>query len=75
MQMNNDLIEKITAKCGTDLLEVLDDVKNSIADARNGDATTESRKLAIEMIDKMLYNKIKNLLKPEEDTKQTEQWL
>lgn len=65
---NNDLIESITASKGNDLLLLLDDVKNQIADARLGDYSTESRKLAIEVLDKVLYNKVKALLKPQKKT-------
>lgn len=61
MQDNNkqDLIEAVASER---LLEVLDIVKNEIADARKGDATTEARKLAIATIDSTLYNKVKALI-------------
>lgn len=61
MQDNNkqDLIEAVASER---LLELLDIVKNEIADARKGDATTEARKLAIATIDSTLYNKVKALI-------------
>lgn len=65
---HNELIEQIASNS---LLEVLDIVKNEIADARNGEWTTEARKLAIASIDEKLYNKVKQVInngkKPKKD--------
>jgi hypothetical protein len=55
----NELIEQVTASQGENLLLLLDEVKNHIADARNGDFSTEARKCAIASIDEKLYNIIK----------------
>lgn len=58
----NNTQELIEAVASERLLELLDIVKNEIADARKGDATTEARKLAIATIDSTLYNKVKALI-------------
>lgn len=58
----NELIEQVSASQGNNLLELLDMVKNHIADARNGDYSTEARKCAIASIDEKLYNSIKKFL-------------
>lgn len=55
----NELIEQVTASQGENLLILLDEVKNNIADARNGDYSTEARKCAIASIDEKLYNVVK----------------
>jgi hypothetical protein len=55
----NELIEQVTASQGENLLILLDEVKNHIADARNGEYSTEARKCAIASIDEKLYNIIK----------------
>lgn len=64
----NELIEQVAS---SKLIEVLDMVKNDIADARNGDWSTEARKLAIATIDEKLYNKVKQVInsgdKPKKD--------
>lgn len=73
--MDNDLIEKLASKGGSTLLDVLDQMKNAIADARNGNASTESRKFALDMIDNLLYNKVKTLLSPEKEPKKPDTWL
>ena len=68
----NELIEVVASSQGTNLLELLDMVKNHIADARNGDYSTETRKCAIDCIDEKLYNKVKQVInsgdKPKKDT-------
>lgn len=64
----NELIESVAS---SKLIELLDMVKNEIADARNGVWTTEARKLAIDSIDEKLYNKVKQVInsgsKPKKD--------
>lgn len=64
----NELIESVAS---SKLIELLDMVKNEIADARNGEWTTEARKLAIASIDEKLYNKVKQVInsgnKPKKD--------
>ena len=71
-QFNNN-IEKIKgSNLRESVLEVLEEAINVIADARNGDWTTDSRKQAIDAIQIVLYNKIKvaedkkTSVKPEE---------
>lgn len=54
-----DLIESVATER---LLELLDMVKDEIADARKGEWTTEARRLAIDVIDKTLYNGVKAIL-------------
>jgi hypothetical protein len=61
-QQYNDNVERITANCGESILEILDELKNYIADARNGDYSVETRKCAIACIDEKLYNIIKKFI-------------
>lgn len=61
-QQYNDNVERISANCGESLLEILDEVKNYIADARNGDYSVETRKCAIACIDEKLYNVVKKFI-------------
>jgi|15BtaG_2_1085339.scaffolds.fasta_scaffold00425_15 hypothetical protein len=56
------------------VLDALDDAKNVIADARNGEWTTETRKCAIATIDSVLYNKIK-VTEDSKSTVEPEEWL
>lgn len=42
------------------ILQMLDLVKDEIADVRNGEYSAEARRSAIEAIDSVLYNKIKS---------------
>ena len=58
-ELHKDLLEQVTASQGDNLIQLLDIVKNEIADARNGDYSVEARKCAIASIDKHLYNIIK----------------
>lgn len=64
-------LEILADSQGERLLEVLDEVKNYIADARNGDYSVEARKCAIASIDEKLYNILRQILnkpeKPKED--------
>ena len=65
-QQYNELIELLTSKAGHTLLVVLEEIKNKIADAREGDYSVEVRKYAIAIIDEKLYNIVKSMLaKPE----------
>lgn len=64
-QQFNDELERIVATHGLNLLEILDEVKNQIADARVGDYSVEARKCAIASIDERLYNIVKQMLKKE----------
>jgi hypothetical protein len=73
-QQFNELIERVSPKAH-DLLELLDLVMNEIADARNGDYSTESRKQAIEAIQNSLYNKIKATIKSDDKKKDDDSWL
>ncbi|MCZ2338042.1 MAG: hypothetical protein LC127_07550 [Chitinophagales bacterium] len=61
-QQFNEQVEILARSQGERLLEVLDEVKNQIADARNGDYSVESRKCAIALIDEKLYNIVRQLL-------------
>lgn len=61
-----ELIESVSTER---LLELLDMVKDEIADARKGNATTEARKLAIDTIDQVLYNKVKAVINNESNDK------
>lgn len=61
-QQYKDLIEQISHSQGENLLIMLDEVKNHIADARNGEYSTEARKCAIASIDEKLYNLVKSVL-------------
>lgn len=61
-QQFNEQVEILARSQGERLLEVLDEVKNQIADARNGDYSVEARKCAIALIDEKLYNIIRQLL-------------
>ena len=73
---DNNLQENIESIASSTLIDVLDVIKNDIADARKGDWTTEARKLAIDALDKTLYNKVKavinNKTKPK---KEGENWI
>ena len=69
-QLYRELIEKLAHSQGETLIAVLDEVKNHIADARNGDYSTEARKCAIDSIDEKLYNVIKSVLNKQEIPKQ-----
>lgn len=55
----NDLIKSLTPSSER-ILQLLDMVKDEIADVRQGDYSAEARKEAIEIIDKVIYNKIKS---------------
>ena len=68
----NDLIAQLKPSSER-IIEVLDAVKDYIADARNGDYSTEARKSAIEAIDKVFYNKIKGDSK--KDKPEEENWI
>lgn len=69
-QLLKEQIEDLSRNKET-ILEALDIVKNHIADARNGDYSVEARKVAIEAIDNVLYNKIKNFRKETEKKSET----
>ena len=69
-----ELLEQVASK-SEPLLELLDEVKNQIADARNGDYSTEARKVACTLIDDVLYNKIKNLSNPQKEKKDKDTWI
>ena len=69
-QQFNEQVEILARSQGERLLEVLDEVKNQIADARNGDYSVESRKCAIALIDEKLYNIIRQLLNKKKDSKE-----
>jgi hypothetical protein len=71
-QSYNEAIEKIAHAQGENILFVLDCLKNEIADARNGDDDVATRKLAIDMIDKKLYNVIKKVLTQKKTSKDLE---
>lgn len=71
----NEIIEELYISRGELFLEVLDHVKDQIADARNGDYSTESRRCAIDMIDSELYNKIKNFNKKESKPKEGDSYI
>ena len=74
MQQYNELIKEISNSGYKEtILTLLDEVKNYIADARNGDYTTETRKASIEAIDRVLYNKIKSVSNGKQD--EPEEWL
>lgn len=66
----SDEIRRIAASVGPELLALLDAAKDRIADARNGDWTTEARKVAIEAIDAVLYDEIKKNLPGAKKTEQ-----
>jgi hypothetical protein len=55
----SDLIKQSVNKSEY-LLNLLDCVKDEIADVRKGNYSAEARLSAIEAIDKILYNKIKS---------------
>lgn len=61
-QQYSDLIEQVAHSQGNNFIAILDEVKNHIADARNGDYSTEARKCAIASIDEKLYNLVKAVL-------------
>lgn len=68
-QQFNEQIEILTHSQGERLLEILDEVKNQIADARNGDYSVDARKCAIALVDEKLYNIVRQLLNKKEPTK------
>jgi len=55
----SDLIKQSVPQADR-LLLMLDFLKDEVADVRNGDYSAKTRKCAIEMIDSVLYNKIKS---------------
>ena len=72
---SNNYIEKLASKGVDDVLEALDDAKDLIADARNGEYSTEARKGAIEAIDLVLYNKIKSFKETKEAKSNPDNWI
>ena len=72
-QLHKEQIERLS-KNKEFILEVLDVVKNHIADARNGDYSVEARRCAIEAIDNTLYNKIKSFKETNKST-EPDTWL
>lgn len=69
-QTYRENLEILADSQGERLLAVLDEVKNYIADARNGEYSTETRKCAIASIDEKLYNIIRQILNKPEITKE-----
>jgi hypothetical protein len=74
-KLSNETIEKVASRGVDDLLELLDGVKDWIADARNGSYSNEARVGAIEAIDTVLYNKVKNLKTVKKQEKGTDTYL
>lgn len=73
-QQFNELIEQVSPKANA-ILELLDLVMDEIADARNGDYSTESRKQAIDAIQNLLYNKIKASIKSDDKKSDEDTWI
>lgn len=72
-QLLNEKIESLKPQ-GDRILSVLDDVKDYIADARNGEWDVDARKAACEAIDEVIYNKLKLKIQEVPDVK-PDTWL
>lgn len=60
----NEAIKKLAGSGYSDLLlGAVEELQNKIADVRVGDYSAESRKVAIDILQTELYNKIKGLKK------------
>jgi hypothetical protein len=58
-QQYKETVEALAKSRGEQLLFVLDELKNEIADVRIGEHSQEARLCAIEIIDDSLYNIVK----------------
>lgn len=74
-KQSNEAVEKLATKGLDDIIVALDAVKDEIADARNGDYSTEARKQAIEAIDSVMYNKLKAFKEKKESKNNPDNWI
>ena len=74
-QYNNNIERVKESNMNSAILELLEDVKDRIADARIGLWSTEARKLAIDSIDTLLYNKIKVTADNNKTPVKPEEWI
>ena len=59
--MNKDLLQGIINSSNRqNLVEYLKQVQSYIADIRNGGYSTETRKMSVDVIEKLLINKLKS---------------
>jgi hypothetical protein len=59
--MNKDLLQGIINSSNRqNLVEYLKQVQSYIADIRNGEYSTETRKMSVDVIEKLLINKLKS---------------
>lgn len=59
LPLSSQELKRMVARNGEDLIKLLEATKDYIADARNGEWNTESRKAAIKAVDEVIVNPLK----------------